>query len=150
MKKVNSILLIVIDMSQFHLVLIGVGLVQNGENILLNSDYAIKSYVSICNRALSLNKDRFPFKQILGAAQKSEKGKKVEVLLAGAESIDSYVFSIKNEQIIFAPHSECGQCKCDRKWHLEWTYLQEVLKDPESYIKNPAKIDWDWIYDTVN
>lgn len=116
---------------------------------MLSSDYAIKSYVSICNKALSLNKDRFPFKQILGAAKQSEKDKKIEVQIAGDNVIDSYVFSINNDKIVVTPHSECGQCNCDRKWHLEWPYLQDVLKSPESYIKNPAKINWDWIYDTM-
>lgn len=117
---------------------------------MLNSDYAIKSYVNICNKALSLNKDRFPFKQILGAAKKSETGKKIEVQIAGDSSIDSYVFSIENNQIIVSPHSSCEKCDCDRSWHLEWPYLQEVLKNPDSYIQNPAKINWDWIYDVVN
>lgn len=117
---------------------------------MLNSDYAIKLYVSICNKALALNKDKFPFKQILGAAQKSEQGKKIEIQLAGDNVINSYVFSIENDQIIVTPHALCDQCDCDRKWHMEWPYLHEVLQDPENYIKNPAKINWDWIYDAVS
>lgn len=117
---------------------------------MINSDYAIRSYVNICNRALSLNKHRFPFKQILGAAKTAEKGKKIEVNIAGATAIESYVFQIEGDQIIVTPHSQCDDCQCDRKWHIEWHYLENVLKDPASYIQNPAKINWDWIYDAVN
>lgn len=117
---------------------------------MLSSDYAIKSYVSICNRALSLNKDRFPFKQILNAIESSEKNKKIEVHIAGQDSIDAYVFTIENGQINLSPHDDCGQCQCERKWHLEWSYLQQVLKNPEAYIENPAKINWDWMHDIKN
>lgn len=116
---------------------------------MLNSDYAIKAYVNICNRALSSNKEQFPFKQILGAAKKSEKGKQIEVQIAGDNVIDSYIFSIEDGKIVVNPHAECAQCDCDRKWHLEWPYLLDVLKNPKNYIKNPAKINWDWIYDSI-
>jgi hypothetical protein len=29
------------------------------------------------------------------------------------------------------------------------SYMEEVVAHPEEYIKNPAKIDWDWLHDYV-
>lgn len=117
---------------------------------MLNSDYAIKSYVSICNRALEENKNKFPFKQIMNAAQNIDDGKKVEVQIAGADAIDSYIFVLDKNHISVMPHSNCKNCQCDGQWHIEWQYLLEVLKHPDSYIKNPAKIDWSWIGASFN
>lgn len=114
-----------------------------------NSDDAIQSYVSICNEALHLNKDRFPFKQILGAARNNEVGKKIEVQIKGAGAQNSYFFSIENNCITAQNHDSCDNCQCDRKWSVEWPYLIDVLSHPESYIKNPAKIDWNWMYDSI-
>lgn len=114
---------------------------------MLKSDQIIQSYVNICNEALQRNKERFPFKQILGAAQKSEKNKKIEVTVEGGSFNDSFVFTLKDEHITVQPHSACGDCQCERKWRVSREYLEKVAQHPSQYIANPAKINWEWIYD---
>lgn len=114
---------------------------------MLTNDAIIQSYVSVCNKALSLNKDRFPFKQILGAAKQSGKGKMVEVNIDHSDPRESFVFTIENGQIIAKPHESCANCRCDKRWKINRHYLEEVISHPQDFINNPAKINWEWIYD---
>lgn len=108
----------------------------------------IQRYADVCNQALLQNKDRFPFKQILGAAKDSESGCVVEVSVSGDLS-SSYVFEVRKSGIFAKPHDDCAHCNCDRSWSVEKSYLQRVAEDPLSYIENPAMIDWEWMYDSV-
>ena len=111
------------------------------------SDDLINRYVGICNEALLQNRNRFPFKQILGAARESEKDRPVEVCIKDNGSSDTYVFRLKDSGIIAAPHDSCKGCDCVRSWNVSANYLEDVVKDPQSYIQNPAKLDWEWMYD---
>lgn len=112
-------------------------------------DDLMQRYLDVCNRALTFNKERFPFKQILGAAEKREHDVLIEVNIY-SKNMDqaSYVLSIQNGIITAAPHADCDDCECVREWNIAEGYLKSVTDDPECYINNPAKIDWDWMYDT--
>ncbi|MGB0718849.1 MAG: hypothetical protein ACPGRX_00125 [Bdellovibrionales bacterium] len=109
----------------------------------------VKRYFDICNTALRLNKDRFPFKQILGAAAKRGMGERVEMRVARAaeDGFDPYVIYIQNDTVVSEPHGACKNCNCARQWNVEKRYLQSVLANPDLYIANPAKLDWSWMYD---
>lgn len=106
----------------------------------------IKAYVDVCNRAISLNRDRFPFKQILGAARAAEKGRIIEVRIQEWPKRNSFIFKIENDLILAELHSACGNCKCDRIWAVGEQYLKRVAGNPDPYIANPALIDWSWMY----
>lgn len=107
----------------------------------------LNGYVSVCNEALLKNKERFPFKQILGAAREREAGQLIEVVVDQANPEDVYVFGIEDDKIIVMPHTECEECTCVRTWNPSKDYIDNVLADPETYINNPALIDWNWMYD---
>lgn len=112
-----------------------------------SNDYILQSYVNVCNHALRLNAERFPFKQILGAAQKSEQNRKVEVIIQSGEKPDNYVFSMEGAQIIMMNHGDCSSCDCVRQWFVSREYLVDVAQNAKKYIQNPAKINWEWLYD---
>jgi len=107
----------------------------------------INTYVHVCNQALLQNKDRFPFKQILGAVREAEKGCVVEVNVCGASPSGSFVFSLDERGVLAGPHGDCLDCDCDRTWNVSKAYLEEVARHPQSFIQNPAKINWEWMYD---
>lgn len=115
----------------------------------MDTDHIIQSYIDVCNQALRRNKDRFPFKQILGAAQQAENNKNIEVKIEGASAANSYVFTIKKDQITARLHGECAECQCDRKWRVSMDYLEKVAQNPTKYIQNPASMNWDWMYDVM-
>lgn len=110
-----------------------------------NQEILIRRYVSVCNEAISVNRQRFPFKQIFEAAKQAEEGHKIEVSVSG--SSESYVFQIKGDAIVYERHSACDDCQCVRKWVAPESYLMAVISEPDTYIKNPAHLDWGWLYD---
>ena len=109
-------------------------------------DTLVKSYINVCNNALKCNQDRFPFKQILGAARKADTGRLVEMQITEWPVVQSYVLTIENNQIKALPHENCKNCKCERKWKVSEYYLRQVASDPDTYVSNPAKINWEWLY----
>jgi len=112
-----------------------------------NHDLLIECYVDICNRALELNKDRFPFQQILGAAREVETGRLIEVDIVDATPKASYVMHIEGDSIVTKAHGDCDDCNCDRLWPVTTQYLKTVVQNPDIHISNPAKINWEWMYD---
>lgn len=113
----------------------------------IESDELINQYFDVCSRALKENKDRFPFKQILGAARDSGRGQVVEVIVVDSEKGERhFVVQMHGDAITLSPHGSCGECQCDRSWVVGRPYLEEVSRHPEAYIRNPALIDWEWMY----
>lgn len=108
----------------------------------------IERYADICSRALLQNKDRFPFKQILGAAQKSERERPIEVVLSDSIPPETYVFRLQADGVDVKPHALCDECACVRSWSTNISYLMDVTKNSQVYINNPAKLDWEWMYDS--
>jgi len=100
-------------------------------------------YVEICNRALELNKDRFPFKQILHTAQNMMDNETVSLAVYDDNPKATYDISINENQIDVIDKNKTD--KSNDVWHINLSYLEKVVGNPEEYIKNPAKIDWDWL-----
>ena len=106
----------------------------------------IERYANVCNQALLQNKERFPFKQILGAARDAERERPVEVVISDAVPPEVYVFRLKSDGVEVKPHLRCSDCTCVRSWNTNMSYLRNVTQNPYVYIKNPAKLDWEWMY----
>lgn len=111
-------------------------------------DDLMKRYLDVCNQAMALNKDRFPFKQILGAAKASECGKVIEVRILDDVPGMSYAMTFNQDGLVAKPHGDCDDCNCDREWNVSIAYLEEVAQNPTRYIQNPARINWEWLYDS--
>jgi hypothetical protein len=113
-------------------------------------DYShlMTEYLSICNKALEKNSDKFPYKQILQSIQSKDKGETVEVHI-----IDDYFtphFRIKIDQDHVKISNCAGKDGCcraciKRQWHIQSSYLQDVIDHPDTYINNPALMNWDWL-----
>jgi hypothetical protein len=116
---------------------------------LSNKDL-FKKYIEVCNAALAANKNRFPFKQILDAAQKEYNDKKIEVMIVDDHPRPSYIMEMSGHNITSRPHDACQNCNCDGQWSVTRSYLENVLKNPDSYIKNPAKLNWEWLHPEDN
>jgi hypothetical protein len=107
----------------------------------------VEQYAGVCNKALLQNKDRFPFKQILGAAKKAESEQPVEVVISDTAPQEVYVFRLGENGIAVETHAGCADCACVRSWNIETSYLQDVIHNPQAYVENPAKLNWEWMYD---
>ncbi len=107
-----------------------------------------QKYLDVCNSAMEANKTRFPFKQILAAARKNAAARTVEVQIIDDRPSADIMIRIKSDKITAEDHKACPNCQCDAKWSVNKSYLLDVVNNPDVYIQNPARIDWDWIYDT--
>ncbi len=117
-----------------------------------NSDL-FQKYLEVCNEALDANRERFPFKQILGAAREhATTASKVEVCIVENLPRASFVIGIEKDKITGEPKESCEEvcegCRCNKQWHVARSYLEAVVKNPQAYIDNPARIDWEWLYNT--
>ncbi len=123
----------------------------SGKDILGASDLFF-FYVDVCNKAITSNAQRFPFREILGAVQKNSEHKKIRIALqdtAGTEMAGHFLLSMQDGEL---KARECDMPERDEDgtWSLNLDYLKHVQKHPEEYISNPAKINWDWMFDTFS
>lgn len=125
-----------------------------------NQEILLQECFAVYNMALHRNARRFPFKQILSAAQKSSSGRIVELQIAkqrtdpnacnilqicGGDQ-ESYILEMKDGDIKLKPHGECKNCSCDATWLVSAEYIQDVVENSEIYVSNPAKLDWGWLH----
>lgn len=105
----------------------------------------IERYVGVCNDALMENKDRFPFKQILGAARAHNVSCLVELIIDDTRT--DYLLNIEHDEIVVRLcDGQCGE-EHNREWRVKNDYLSDVISRPVIYVNNPALIDWSWMYD---
>lgn len=103
-------------------------------------------YLAVCNEAIRRNADRFPFKQILAEAGRCAAcGQAVEVLIIDDQPEHGLCIQYADDRpvVVSAPPAQNVKHK---KWRVTRSYLLNVVHDPEQYIRNPAKIDWAWLY----
>lgn len=116
--------------------------------VSLGEENLIWQYVAICNEALLENAHKFPFRQIMDASEKSASGRMVEARLIDNYDNNSFILTLKDRYIEVTPHSACRNCHVDYIWNIPTHYLEDVIRHPDQYISNPAKLDWDWLYRT--
>lgn len=107
-----------------------------------------QGYVDICNRALERNKDRFPFKQVLGAAQKAGTKRMVEVQIIDDRPGSDFLIRLVHNKIEGVLSETRGDCRCGGRWRVARSYMEEVVRNPGPYIRNPARLDWEWMVDS--
>ena len=64
--------------------------------VSLNHNVLLRQYLDVCHQAMLSNKNRFPFKQILSAAQKASTGNTIEINITDSNSNKAYVLKLKN------------------------------------------------------
>jgi hypothetical protein len=106
------------------------------------SEKLLSQYIQICNAALAANKNRFPYKQILSAAQQQQNNKQTKVGIIDNHPTPRYAIKIKDNHISYGT---CSDLENGATWFITKSYIEEVLQNPDDYIKNPAKLDWEWL-----
>ena len=99
-------------------------------------------YLDVCNQALEANKDRFPYRQIWETSERLLKEKTVPVAIYDDHPKAVYHLKIQDHHIDAVSGQEED---ADDSWKMNMSYLEKVTEHPEEYIKNPAKIDWEWL-----
>ena len=113
-------------------------------------DYHVlfSQYIAVCNKALTKNKDKFPFRQIWQSVQEVNQGDIVDVQIIDDHTTPRFRMKMEQNQITEANCARqnkcCGGC-IKRLWHVQTSYLQHVVENSDSYIDNPAMINWEWL-----
>lgn len=117
-----------------------------------------QSYIDVCNKALEFNRDRFPYNHILSTIKETEIGNDMPVAIRviNDQGEPHFFLRLNGNQIVFDTFYYTNQCcnGCDKDcsfktnenvWVVRSSYLENVILNKDEYIKNPAKLNWEWI-----
>lgn len=102
-------------------------------------------YLEICNKALENNKNRFPYKEILKALEGLQEDENIKVCIIDDHPQAELIMKRHNDSVTAIPCSKKLRALNAKRWNVTKSYLEDVTKNPEMYIENPALINWDWI-----
>ncbi len=101
--------------------------------------------LDVINRAIDENRDSIIYGKLFELGDKLLEGKKfgAEVYRDDPESPHDY-FTVRwhNNKLELEAR---GKNSPDLAWKVSEDYLQDVSENPESYIKQPAKLDIQWL-----
>lgn len=100
----------------------------------------LESYVGVCNDVINANKNRFPYGEIWQAAEENLLGHCFQFEVTGKDILTSCPCIFHTGRIF--PIEANRACMTVR---FTGDYVKSVVEDPESYIQNPALINWSWM-----
>ncbi|MCD8526091.1 MAG: hypothetical protein LRY76_03045 [Alphaproteobacteria bacterium] len=104
-----------------------------------------QKYIEICNKALNRNKDRFPYRHIWDTLRAGINGHPTKVYIVDDKPEATFTIQIENDHLAGQRNTACIHCSCKRQWHVLKSYMEDVVNNPDPYIENPAKLDWEWV-----
>lgn len=107
-------------------------------------------YLDVCNKAMDKNQEIFPYKQLWDVVQKVIGKKIVSFTLYDDVPKEVYDVILKGTHIEVVNHFAVLKGKEPRGWRVNKAYLEKVVKNPQDYINNPARLDWDWLKDRLH
>ena len=107
-------------------------------------EQVFQQYLEICNRAIELNKGKFPYTEIWGARLKAlEDELKVEAIVYDDRPKAAFMLRLTKEMKIEIV--EKRELPPEDAWPFTYQYLKRVVDNPEKYLENPAKLEWGWL-----
>lgn len=111
----------------------------------LQTDAAFTQYLNVVNRAIGQNKDKAPYKQLLTMGDKLLGDVDVDVAVYKddpAHPHERFVMRWAGDTFDLVKH---GKGEGDIRWNVPESHLREVIAHPDPYVKQPARLDLDWI-----
>jgi hypothetical protein len=111
----------------------------------------LKQYVSLCNQAITENRDKFWMKQAKQLNEKLWNGGNFRTIIYDQDP----GAVIEEATVQFDQHGPSlrvlppGDYAVTFSWKVPIDYLEEVLAQPQAYLDNPLKLDWDWMKERV-
>jgi hypothetical protein len=101
-------------------------------------------YLGICNQAIEKNKDKFPYTEIWKARWKD---------LTPENILQCAVYDDRPKIVYTLQLTEDMKIKIVKKtyiapedvWPFKYSYLKQVVDNPQQYIEHPANLDWGWL-----
>ena len=102
----------------------------------------LQDYVSVCNRVLQENRDRFPYSHIWRAAEEALSGRAIKFAVFDDQPKAECTISI--EANVLSEKTEALQDEAP-VMRLSAQYMEDVVSNPEKYVGDPSLIDWGWL-----
>ena len=98
------------------------------------------------NAVIDANEDTMPYRLFFDASKKMdmELTMGVAIYKNDPDTLHDY-YTIRYEGNRFELIDHGKQDGIDICWKVSEDYLQKLAENPETYINNPAKMDWDWL-----
>lgn len=112
----------------------------------LNSSALFTQYVDIVNRSLGENRDEFPFDKLLDATDDFLGDRQISVAIYKDDPKNPHDwFTIGFDDGTFGIAQRGKSDGSDIDWRVSEDYLRKVVTNPDRYIENPARLDFDWL-----
>lgn len=116
-----------------------------------NYEDLISRYIDVCNQSIAVHRVRFPYQQIFNAIEARGLNKFMEWIVLDQHSTSSYFVNLIDKKICLCDQLHCFHFSAPAKrWKVSKHYLESVTANPEVYISNPTKINWDWCFSVSN
>ena len=124
------------------------GVVEKGQASVEEYERIFERYLEVCNQAIEKNKDKYPYTEIWRARWNS----------LGADNIlQCAVYDDRPKVIYTLQLTKDMKIKILKKthgtdddiWPFKYSYLKQVVENPQSYIEHPDSLDWGWLQMTL-
>lgn len=105
-------------------------------------------YLEICNLALEKNKDKFPYMEIWKARWK-KLGTNNCLNCAVYDDRPKIIYKLQLTEDMKIKILEKTQVAPDDTWPFKFSYLKNVVENPQDYIDHPANLDWGWLTEVL-
>jgi hypothetical protein len=101
--------------------------------------------LGVTNTAMENMRDKPVIKEVLKLVDKHAAGRKFGVAVYGGDAdhpYDYYTVRLNQSRIEFVSR---GKDEPDVDWKVSADYLRDINENSDDYIKNPLKLDLDWL-----
>jgi hypothetical protein len=106
-------------------------------------DEVFKEYIEVCNKAITANNHKFPYKGLLDVCNLIWKDHDINLAIYDDRPKATYSMHLDDDQIIYKEENPEKLKK--RPWKINLSYMEKVIGNPEKYIKHPERLDMDWL-----
>ncbi len=106
-------------------------------------EHIFQQYLTICNQAIEQNKSKFPYTEIWGARfKKLETEATLNAIVYDDRPKLAFTLRLTPDMKIEIVNKSVPSAD---EWPFTYQYLKRVVDNPQTYIENPAKLEWGWL-----
>lgn len=117
-----------------------------------NFDELFQQYVAVCNQALEKNRHVDEFYRPFRDAEANVDGAPTSVMVFDGEHekpVTTFAISLFKGRVNIYSHAveppdHAGEAEF--VWRVSTDYLRSVTADPQTYVEDPKKLDWHWVF----
>lgn len=109
-----------------------------------------QEYIRICNAALDANKHCYPYDRVIREIENRLCFHAVHAAVYDEDGARPEIFfelKMHESQIVA---KSCHKPHAKKPWRISRHYLEEVTQHPQSYITDPAQLNWAWLNNPVD